>query len=98
MVLAHRAAWEHHRGAIPADVTVDHVCKNKRCVNPGHLRLLDNFENGRRTFGRDWELGTCARGHSNELLVTLPSGRRRCATCRSEDNAAYRARQKSRAA
>lgn len=67
---AHRAAWTHVHGQIAAGITIDHepTCDH-RCVNVDHLRELTNFENGRRTTKRDWPLGECARGHSNELLI-----------------------------
>src|SRR6266496_5724441 len=40
MVLAHRAAWVAAHGPIPSGMTVDHVCKNRRCIRIEHLRLL----------------------------------------------------------
>lgn len=69
MVLAHRAAWVHVNGQLPIGMTLDHVCKTRRCVNPGHLRLLPNYENARRNNGLDWPMGQCANGHSNSLRV-----------------------------
>lgn len=72
MVLAHRAAWVSAFGQVPLGVTLDHLCKERRCVNPGHLRMLSNYENARRNNGKDWPLGTCGNGHSNEFLVTAP--------------------------
>ena len=84
MVTAHRAAWAFVHGQIPEGMTIDHTCKNRRCVNVEHLRLLTNFENARRTFGRDWPLGQCAQGHSNDLLARLPSGRFGCSQCYEE--------------
>lgn len=79
---AHRAAWVHHTGKqIPDGYTIDHLCKNRRCVKPDHLRALPNFENARRTAGRDWELGQCRNGHSNEYLHRQPNGRIRCLPC-----------------
>lgn len=81
VVLAHRASWERVHGPVPAGMTLDHICKTKRCVNPKHLRLLSNFENARRTFGRDWPLGECVNGHSNENLETFTDGRTGCGIC-----------------
>lgn len=63
---AHRAAWTYHNGPIPLGATVDHLCKNRRCVRTDHLRLLPNLENARRTSGWDWPVGTCRHGHGPE--------------------------------
>ena len=68
MALAHRAAWVHAHGQLPLGMTLDHTCKQKLCVNPSHLRALPNFENARRTDGRDWPMGECANGHANARL------------------------------
>jgi len=84
VVLAHRASWEHVNGPMPHGKTLDHVCKNKQCVNPAHLRVLDNYENARRTSGRDWPIGECVNGHSNKHLKTFSDGRTHCGICVSE--------------
>lgn len=81
-VTAHRAAWVYYHGTqIPDGMTVDHLCKERKCVNPEHLRLLSNFENARRTSGRDWPVGECANGHSNEYLMADYSGKLHCSIC-----------------
>lgn len=87
MVLAHRASWTHFRGQVPMGMTIDHTCHVRKCVNPDHLRLLSNFENSRRTKGRDAEMGYCVNGHDNSNLVETKrrtkSGERRIGlTCR----------------
>lgn len=90
VVLAHRAVWERFNGRVPAGATLDHMCRERRCVNPMHLRILDNFENGRRTHGMDWKLGECPNGHPNSMLGptfrTDKQGNRRdgrrCSECR----------------
>jgi hypothetical protein len=43
--LIHRVVWEHVNGTIPKGLTVDHICHNRRCCNPDHLRLLTNLDN-----------------------------------------------------
>lgn len=98
MVSAHRAAWEYVYGPTPVGQTFDHTCKTRDCVNPDHLRFLDNFENARRTKGRDWPLGFCINGHPNSELVTRPSGVTECAVCRREWNARTRARRRAKKA
>lgn len=82
VVLAHRASWVHVYGQVPTGFTLDHTCKQSRCVNPDHLRLLSNFENARRTDGRDWPIGECANGHPNDLLVERADGSVICGECR----------------
>ena len=96
-VTAHRAAWVHHAGQqIPEGMTVDHTCKNRRCVNPDHLRVLSNFDNARRTSGRDWPLGQCANGHDDKHLIFTDGGRRvRCSICRAEYQRRYRAKKRA---
>lgn len=53
VVLAHRAAYEAAHWPIPAGMTVDHTCYERRCVNPDHLQLLTREANGAR-HGRNW--------------------------------------------
>lgn len=96
MTTAHRAAWVHHTGKqIPTGMTVDHLCRVRRCVNPEHLRLLDNLSNATDN-GADkpsvcfHPIGaTCRRGH--DLYVYL-SGARNCRECASERTARKRAK------
>ena len=83
MVSAHRASWTHQYGQIPAEMTVDHLCHRKTCVNPDHMRLLTNFDNARRNrknYG-DWPLGECRHGHPDSQLVHRPGGKRACGSC-----------------
>lgn len=82
VTLCHLVVWKYLNGPVPEGMTVDHVvCHNYKCINPDHLRLLTNFENARRTLGRNWPLGECAQGHPNSSLFREPSGRTRCKDC-----------------
>lgn len=49
---AHRVVWELERGPIPAGLTLDHLCRVRRCVNPDHLEPVSSAENIRRAFER----------------------------------------------
>ncbi|AOQ28540.1 HNH endonuclease [Mycobacterium phage WillSterrel] len=77
----HRAAWVYVNGQIPEGMTIDHLptC-DRRCVNVDHLRMISNYENARRTSGRDWPLGECINGHPNSELY-LVGQRIRCRPC-----------------
>ena len=92
MTTAHRAAWVHANGQIPDGMTIDHMCKNRRCVNVKHLRVLSNFENARRTSGRDWPLGECANGHPNSEIIPGSNGKLKCRPCTLEYSRRYTAK------
>jgi hypothetical protein len=47
-VYAHRFAYEELVGPIPNGLTLDHLCRTPRCVNPEHLEPVTQAENSRR--------------------------------------------------
>ncbi len=57
--LAHRVSYKWANGEIPAGALLDHMCHNKSCVNPGHLRFADHILNGqnRATSNRNSKSG-----------------------------------------
>jgi HNH endonuclease len=83
--VAHRVAYELAGGTIPADLTLDHLCRNTRCVNPLHLEPVTVAENIRRgTQGWQQRATThCPRGHAYDETNTYmnPRGQRLCRTC-----------------
>lgn len=44
--LAHRVSYTWENGEIPEGVQLDHMCHNRACVNPSHLRFADAALNG----------------------------------------------------
>lgn len=44
--LAHRLCWQMLVGPVRAGVPLDHLCRNRACVNPVHLHEVSTKENG----------------------------------------------------
>ena len=98
-VKAHRIAWMLHTGReIPANVVIDHDdvrCKNKGCVNPGHLAAVTQRENVKRWHRAKPQSGYCIRGHERAVgTVCRECGRERQAEWKSRNVEKYRAMQR----
>lgn len=44
-VTGHRWFYERDKGPIPEGLWLDHLCRNRRCVNPDHLEPVTHIEN-----------------------------------------------------
>lgn len=98
-VLAHRAAYEAFVGPIPKGLTIDHLCRNTRCVNPSHLEpttIKENVMRGMAVSAINSRKTTCKRGHplSGSNLYLSSKGYRTCATCHNTWTRQKRARMK----
>ncbi len=85
-VLAHRVAYEIYKGPIPAGLTLDHLCRNPGCVNPGHLEAVTHRENmlrGNTIGARNAAKTHCIRGHPFDVENTYinKTGQRVCRAC-----------------
>lgn len=47
--MAHRIFWERDNGPVPAGLDLDHLCRNRACVNPVHLEPVTRSQNLRRS-------------------------------------------------
>lgn len=98
LVLAHRFAFEQAHGAIADGLTLDHLCRNTSCVNPGHLEPVSREENalrGSRNAGKTH----CDAGHEFTVANTYVSPSRPnvrcCRACRKATSAARHATRKA---
>lgn len=91
-VAAHRFAWDvTHGWPVPADLTIDHLCRVRLCVNPSHMEVVTRGENSRRGGGSAIAAANararthCKHGHAftPENTYRDPKhGNRGCRTCR----------------
>lgn len=87
---AHRIAYALFYGPVPDGLVIDHLCRNRGCVNPLHLEAVSNKENLLRGIGfsaKNAKKTHCPKGHelSGNNLLTCPSilkkGNRQCKAC-----------------
>lgn len=85
---AHRAAYEMIRGAIPEGLQLDHLCRNRLCVNPAHLEPVTHQENVKR--GKHPSRTHCLHGHErtpeNTYVLKRKGGKlmKNCRICHLE--------------
>lgn len=87
-VRAHRYAYELLVGPIPRGRDLDHLCRQRNCVNPDHLRPATRRENllapGSKSPAAIHAVKTeCPRGHAYDAKNTAirRNGSRRCKAC-----------------
>ena len=100
---AHRIAYEMVIGQIPEGKVIDHLCRNRGCVNPYHMEVVTPGENtlrGESFSAVNARKTHCPNGHplegDNLWKHDLTLGRRRCKICMLAQIRACKARRKQR--
>ena len=88
MAQAHRFAYEGLVSSVPHGLELDHLCRNRACVNIAHLEPVTHAENQRRSplAGKASRAKThCPQGHPyDERNTRRYKGRRHCRACARE--------------
>lgn len=91
---AHRLAYAQMVGPIPDGLQLDHLCRNRRCINPNHLEPVTarvNTLRGETRAARNLAKTHCPKGTpliEGNIVKTKTSGRS-CLICSRERNRAY---------
>ena len=101
-VHAHRWAYEALIGPIPEGLELDHLCRNRACVNPVHLEPVSHQVNVLRGFSPSAENSHrthCPQGHPLEgANLYRYQNERQCRTCRAEASRRFKEQRASAAA
>lgn len=100
MLTAHRVSFEHYKHPIPQGLTLDHLCRVTRCVNPDHLEPVTQRENllrGLTIQARNAKKKRCDHGHwlEGHNLIHRKDGKgRQCRACIYRRSKEYLARKR----
>jgi hypothetical protein len=90
--MAHRFAYVATYGPIPTDRQIDHLCRNRACVNPAHMEVVDNRTNTMR--GISGNVTTCVNGHRHDPRnpAATRTRKRKCKRCKADEQRQHRNR------
>lgn len=99
-VPAHRISYLEFVGEIPEGLVLDHLCRNRRCVNPNHLEAVTqqvNLMRGQTMNVLNKDKTHCPKGHeyTDDNTYVRKNGWRDCKTCKRIAVNRYAAKQRS---
>ena len=86
-LMAHLTSYEHHIGPIPDGLVLDHLCRNRACINPDHLEpvtIKENVLRGEGPSAINARKTHCHKGHEytpQNTIIVKQTGARACRTC-----------------
>lgn len=98
--LAHRYSYILYTGPIPKGTQIDHLCFNRKCVNPNHMEAVSprlNVLRSNNIASKNFYKTKCWRGHdfSVDNTYRAPTGNRHCKSCRKINKTTYRQKLRS---
>ncbi|MEN9449735.1 MAG: hypothetical protein RJA83_349 [Pseudomonadota bacterium] len=100
--LAHRCSYYLFNGELLDSLVIDHMCMNKKCVNPDHLRqvtrTLNTLENSGSMSALNSKKTHCKRGHefNEENTRYSAHGSRTCRKCANKHSISGRRKKVSK--
>lgn len=89
---AHRVSYMLFNGEIGDGLVIDHLCRNRSCVNPKHLEQVTSSENTARGINLNQTKTHCPRGHeyTKENTYINKRGQRSCRECNRQAGKRFR--------
>lgn len=97
---AHRAVYEAIKGEIPAGMHLDHICRQRSCVNPDHLRPVTRrqnvLENSESLTARNLAKKCCPKCGGEYTQNPYSANRRQCVPCLAAYGVEWQRRQRAK--